>query len=866
MTELDRLQHVLETSFSLSAFREGQRDIIDAILQGQDVVAVMPTGGGKSLCYQLPALILPGLTVVVSPLIALMKDQVDSLLARGLRATYINSTLSPEEQTRRLAQATHGQIKLLYVAPERFRSLQFTRTLAGIDVSLFAVDEAHCLSQWGHDFRPDYLRLGQAIAALGRPPIAAFTATATVEVREDIARNLNLVEPVTFFAGVDRDNLFLEFNYFSGKGGQEQKMQTMLRTIQKHRGATGIVYASTRKNVEKVYERLKQAGVTALPYHAGMDDDARAQAQDLFMGGRVQVIVATNAFGMGVDKSDIRYVIHHDFPGSIEAYYQEVGRAGRDGKPARCLTLFSESDRFVQEFFHQGSNPPREVIEEVHRILSRHDEDTVELTVADITSKMRGTDNEMAVSTAMKVLERFGVISRGFRGESRAFVRARRPWEEVLQALARAPVQRAVADALPGAVAGDMNVGAEIDLGALAYEAGVDREQVSRVLLELQRGGHLEYEPPFRGRTTRVLQRDTALTVDWTMLEKKAQRDSEKIDLMMAFARSEACRKWFLRRYFMDDGGKAWCGSCDRCAVQTAEEAESAVEHELKTADRMVRAREGKGAKLRKSAEKTSKSLTGARAASRAVPPARPLEGDALVLVQKVLSCVARMRGRFGRIKIAQVLKGSREKDVLRWDLDKLSTYGLLADLKLEDISAVIDALMSAGLLQTSTISDEGTHKVAVIELAEKGRQVMMGRESAYLLLPSGVMPGSRGGRVSEGRALEPSSSGLRSAARGSSWVHPQAAEPSEEGEEGRPFSSHIYDAICRWRNQRAKAEGVPPYQIMHNRTAQELARVRPMTPEALRRVKGMGPTRCVAFGEDLLAIILEQVRLDPGI
>lgn len=381
MTSFQDIEYVLEQSFGLPAFREGQRDIIEAILEGSDVVAVMPTGGGKSLCFQLPALLLPGLTVVVSPLIALMKDQVDALHERGIQAGCVNSSLSGEEQARVLLAAARGQLKLLYIAPERFRSSQFMRALAGIDVSLFAVDEAHCLSQWGHDFRPDYLRLGSVVQALGRPRIAAFTATATQEVREDISASLRMQDPRVFFAGIDRDNLRIEFYPVAGKGGQEQKIAAIQEYIQVHRGAPGLIYASTRKNVERVCEKLRQSRIKVGMYHAGMDDQARSQAQDDFMSGKLNLMVATNAFGMGVDKADIRYVVHFDFPGSIEAWYQEIGRAGRDRKPARCLTLFSEGDRFIQEYFLQGSNPPREVIEDVHQALCTLEGETVELTV-----------------------------------------------------------------------------------------------------------------------------------------------------------------------------------------------------------------------------------------------------------------------------------------------------------------------------------------------------------------------------------------------------------------------------------------------------------------------------------------------------
>ena len=293
------LRELLATAFGHEGFREGQEDIIQAILDERDVVAVMPTGGGKSLCYQLPALALPGVTLVVSPLIALMKDQVDALVERGLPAACLNSTLSPEAQRQCLEDARSGELKLLYVAPERFRSRRFLAALRDVEVSLFAVDEAHCLSQWGHDFRPDYLRLGEAIAAVRRPPVAAFTATATPDVREDIAASLRLRDPALFFSGIDRPNLTLGVHFAENQAAKLDRIRLKATFNQK---GGGIVYASTRKNVDKVFTQLLERGVRAVRYHAGLDPQERQEAQDRFMAGEVLLIVATNAFGMWVEK------------------------------------------------------------------------------------------------------------------------------------------------------------------------------------------------------------------------------------------------------------------------------------------------------------------------------------------------------------------------------------------------------------------------------------------------------------------------------------------------------------------------------------------------------------------------------------
>lgn len=836
MTSFQDIEYVLEQSFGLPAFREGQRDIIEAILEGSDVVAVMPTGGGKSLCFQLPALLLPGLTVVVSPLIALMKDQVDALHERGIQAGCVNSSLSGEEQARVLLAAARGQLKLLYIAPERFRSSQFMRALAGIDVSLFAVDEAHCLSQWGHDFRPDYLRLGSVVQALGRPRIAAFTATATQEVREDISASLRMQDPRVFFAGIDRDNLRIEFYPVAGKGGQEQKIAAIQEYIQVHRGAPGLIYASTRKNVERVCEKLRQSRIKVGMYHAGMDDQARSQAQDDFMSGKLNLMVATNAFGMGVDKADIRYVVHFDFPGSIEAWYQEIGRAGRDRKPARCLTLFSEGDRFIQEYFLQGSNPPREVIEDVHQALCTLEGETVELTVEQLSEHVRTTDNEMAVGTALKVLERFGVVSRGFRGEGRAFVRLKRPLTDTLRALARAPVQRALMEVLPEAAYGDLERGSDVDVAGLCSEAGLEREQTLRLLLELQRGGHIDYQAPFRGRSTTVLFREGELPIDWSTLEEKARRDLDKLDNMMALARSEACRKWFLRRYFTGMGGKVVCNSCDRCHLATREELEEAAEREEQQTFGKSRS--------------TRRAVKGVRAAPRK-GAAQPLHGEALRVVQNVLSCVARLQGRFGRNKIVAILRGAKEKELLQWGLERQPTYGVLADLKQEDVLAVVDGLIEAGLLTNKVLEQEKTHRITVLEVSDEGRDAAKGLKHPQLVWPASLS-----------HLLPPEARGAGEGAS-STETSRSSSKPPGRSTLSVDRSPRLYEALVKWRQQRARDEATQPFMILHNATVEELARVKPTSEEALRGIKGLGARKIEHYGGELLALIREHKRLE---
>ena len=341
MTAHQAALEALTRYFGYDSFRPGQQGIVEALLAGHDVLGVMPTGAGKSVCYQIPAALSPGMTLVISPLISLMRDQVDALNDLGLPAAFINTTQTPDEQAMVFAQAAAGQIKLLYVAPERLETGRFRDFAARTPISLIAVDEAHCVSQWGQDFRSSYLGIGDFIAGLPqRPPVGAFTATATERVRRDIVGLLGLRNPAVTVTGFDRPNLYFDVVKLETK----YKAAWVARYVADHPDESGIVYCATRKTTEALADTLNQMGHPAVAYHGGMSPDAREVAQRDFITDKVPVVVATNAFGMGIDKSNVRYVIHHNLPESIEAYYQEAGRAGRDGEPSRCTLLWNESD------------------------------------------------------------------------------------------------------------------------------------------------------------------------------------------------------------------------------------------------------------------------------------------------------------------------------------------------------------------------------------------------------------------------------------------------------------------------------------------------------------------------------------------
>ena len=413
--EGNQLKEVL-AKFGHEDFREGQREPIEAVLRGEDAVVVMPTGAGKSLCYQVTALMLPGTTLVVSPLIALMKDQVDALERKGVAVTLINSTVGRGETEKRLKGMADGEYKLVYVAPERFRNSAFRSALAKTRLSMVAIDEAHCISQWGHDFRPDYLDLGSFIGGLGEVRVMALTATATPAVREDIVRQLHLGEaprkpPFVEVLGFSRPNLRI------GVTDCSRAARKLARTVEiVNRLKNGIIYVATRKHAQTVYEELQRAvsassGVEILMYHAALTEAQRTKVQRAFRVAEHPVVIATTAFGMGIDRADIRFVVHWDIPGGIEQYYQEIGRAGRDGARAECELLFSYADVKVQEFFVDGANPDAETGLKVWKMFAGCGNQVVEFDSATFARAL-GLKNGIAVATAANVLLNAGFLIR----------------------------------------------------------------------------------------------------------------------------------------------------------------------------------------------------------------------------------------------------------------------------------------------------------------------------------------------------------------------------------------------------------------------------------------------------------------------
>ena len=712
-------ESLLSRHFGFQSFQPGQREPIESALSGGDSIVVMPTGAGKSLCFQLPAMALPGITVVISPLISLMKDQVDGLAERGLPATSLNSSLTTAEVSERVAELRSGKTRLVYVAPERFRNKGFQSLLAELNVSLLAIDEAHCISQWGHDFRPDYIRLGAVVKSLPNARIMALTATATQEVRDDIAKQLGLGQagrptPKIFVSGFRRDNLRLVVSHVSTHG---QKMDRISRVLADFK--TGIIYCSTRKQVERVGVMLKEEHIKHLIYHAGLNDDQRRRAQERFMGGEFPIVVATNAFGMGVDRSDLRFVIHWDVPGSIEAYYQEVGRAGRDGKLSHCELLYNYADVRTQEFFLDGSNPDPSVIlgvwDEVRTILK---EGPQACSLEEWGERILSTTNKITVHTCMGLYERCGLVER------------------------------------------------EIQAGSRCYTTS------------LIAGGDLK----------RL--RDMLPT-----LEDKRRRDMKKLDLMLRYTNTHQCRQQFILDYFGEKQGHAGaCGCCDHCGFDPS------------------------------------------------VRPRPPTEEE-WPLIQKLLSCVGRMDGRFGRNTIIAVAAGSKAKDITDRDLDKIPTHGALAKTPTETLKALFDELVKA---KTILLSPD---QYAVASLSPLGREVVWRRQSISLKWPP--LHPQRPSPIPATISRSPKST-QRS---------PRGAPLPDTDRVLSAVEENIFEELKEWRQEEASAQGVPAYIVFGNKTLKAIAIMRPTTYSELEKVPGVGPAKLEAYGDDLLKLIQKLDR-----
>ncbi|MEI2663357.1 DNA helicase RecQ [Rossellomorea sp. LJF3] len=585
---------VLKQYFGYDEFRDGQASIIQYILDGKNTVGIMPTGGGKSLCYQIPALMLDGVTLVISPLISLMKDQVDSLIHQGIPATFINSTLSNSEVENRMEEISSGEYKLVYIAPERLESYGFIRFLNTLPIPLVAVDEAHCLSQWGHDFRPSYLGIYNAVNQLrSNPAILALTATATPQVQSDILHHLHIPEKYKVLTGFQRTNLF--FQVVKG----EDRKRWVERYVKKNQQHSGIIYCATRKEVENLYLFFEKKGVAVGKYHGGLSDTLRQEQQEAFLNDSITIMIATNAFGMGINKSNVRFVIHYQIPKNMEGYYQEAGRAGRDGVESECVLLFSPQDIQTQRYI-------------------------------------------------------------------------------------------------------------------------IDQNIINPEL---------------------------------------HQNEMQKLRDMVDFVHTESCLQNYILAYFGERVEEA-CGHCSNCLDERESE-------------------------------------------------------DVTKEAQMVLSCMMRMNERFGTSLISGVLTGSRNKKILDWGFDRLSTYGLMKDQSQKEVGLFIDYLISEGIIQVEGGS------FPVLKVSSKGKEVLVGERTVS-------------------RKVQPTVS---------------AIIPKEDG---------LFQTLRALRKSIADSEGVPPFVIFSDKALQDMCVKLPKTQEEFLQVSGVGESKKDRYGEMFIAEISAFLEENP--